>query len=296
MSIVPKHRFWGMVLVNVFIIFISPIPTAGEHAAHTAQISNRPNAMFMIRGVEFCLPLKHITIAEFLDKSIGHTPEHLIKDGLPHYGARRDDWLGKTRKHKGFDVYVDNTNVIAAASGKVTAVGNGSRSGLYVKLEHDNGMETLYIHLTKVHVSRGQRVAGGDTIGRIDGATGNAHSPQLHFEVHIDHKSIDPLLLIEDYHSGNRLVADRIERFRSQLPRKVAHRDKLVKVYVAFHSKPSKQTSNGRYRYHRVKRGDTLSSIAIKYRTTVKDIMALNHLKNPHNIREASKLKIPKAR
>ena len=47
--------------------------------------------MFTINKNEFLIPLYGMTIRDFLEKSIGHTPKNLIKDGLPHYGAKRDD-------------------------------------------------------------------------------------------------------------------------------------------------------------------------------------------------------------
>ena len=55
-------------------------------------------------------------------------PRDVVRDGLPHFGSLRDDWQGqgKARKHLGYDIYVDNSNVLAMADGVVTRVSGGN--------------------------------------------------------------------------------------------------------------------------------------------------------------------------
>ena len=64
--------------------------------------------------------------------------------------------------------------------------------GLYLCIDHGNGLVTLYAHLDSATVKVGQRVARGELIGYM-GDSGNATAPCLHFEVRLNGKRIDPL-------------------------------------------------------------------------------------------------------
>lgn len=78
------------------------------------------------------------------------------------------------------------TNVMASAGGTVIiALGNGGWNGgygNYIVIQHPNGTQTLYAHLSKVYVARGQVVGQGESIGTV-GKTGKATGPHLHFEI-----------------------------------------------------------------------------------------------------------------
>ncbi len=74
------------------------------------------------------------------------------------------------------------TNVYAAGPGRVRAAGSaGDARGVYVDIEHDDGIHSRYYHLSAVVVSVGQQVDRGTLIGR-SGQTGHATSPHLHYE------------------------------------------------------------------------------------------------------------------
>jgi murein DD-endopeptidase MepM/ murein hydrolase activator NlpD len=84
--------------------------------------------------------------------------------------------------HKGIDI-VGNTNILAADNGKVVEAGYKDDYGNYVIINHQNGYETLYGHLSKITTSTGKIVEKGEKIG-IMGATGDAEGVHLHFEIH----------------------------------------------------------------------------------------------------------------
>ncbi len=98
------------------------------------------------------------------------------------WGASRD---GGRRRHKGTDIMAaTGTPVVATLSGTVSR-SNGANSGLYIRLNADNGWTFHYMHLDSIIVGSG-RVSAGQTIGTV-GYTGNASAsaPHLHFEIHL---------------------------------------------------------------------------------------------------------------
>ena len=84
--------------------------------------------------------------------------------------------------HNGIDLAAPlGTPVLAAAAGTVVAAGTSSDGAVIVKIRHDDGYTTLYGHLDPaLQVSLGQRVAAGQTIGKV-GLTGKTTGPHLHF-------------------------------------------------------------------------------------------------------------------
>lgn len=185
-------------------------------------------------GNDLQLPLKDYTIEKFIDNSIGHEPSAIVEDGLPHFGAKRDDFKGKNRTHKGIDIYDNHVEVIASADGEVVEVVRGKLSGIYIKLLHANGLETLYIHLTDVYVKAGEWVKAGETIARIDGSSGNAVAPQLHYEIKRNRKDhIDPIGCVLSYYNDAPKVLERINQARSHIPDLIEKRDALVRQRVA---------------------------------------------------------------
>ncbi|NEW07297.1 M23 family metallopeptidase [Paenibacillus sp. SYP-B3998] len=93
--------------------------------------------------------------------------------------------------HKGIDI-TGNKNIMAADNGKVIETGYKSDYGNYVIINHLNGYETLYGHMSKVTTSEGTIVEKGDKIG-IMGSTGDSTGVHLHFEVHNSGELQNPL-------------------------------------------------------------------------------------------------------
>jgi murein DD-endopeptidase MepM/ murein hydrolase activator NlpD len=99
------------------------------------------------------------------------------------------------RAHLGVDYAAPTgTPVSAAADGTVTTAGWLGGYGRTVRIRHANGYETLYGHLSRIDVRRGQRVSQGDRIGAV-GATGLATGPHLDYRMTRDGRFVDPLRL-----------------------------------------------------------------------------------------------------
>lgn len=102
------------------------------------------------------------------------------------------------RVHKGLDIKVlTGDTIVAAFDGKVRVVRyDAGGYGNYVVIRHNNGLETIYGHLSKQLVSSNQEVKAGEAIG-LGGNTGRSFGSHLHFETRIAGEPINPELLFD---------------------------------------------------------------------------------------------------
>lgn len=109
-------------------------------------------------------------------------------------GPRTHPITGEYRNHGGTDIGASYGSAIYAAdSGTVVRSADGWNGGWgnYVMIDHGNGMQTLYAHMSSRAVSVGQTVSRGQTIGYV-GSTGMSTAAHLHFEMYINGSRIDP--------------------------------------------------------------------------------------------------------
>lgn len=180
-----------------------------------------------------------------------------------HYGPRR------RRMHRGVDVkvYIGDT-IRSAFDGKVRVVNYERRGyGKYVVIRHDNGLETIYGHLSKQLVGENQIVKAGEPIG-LGGNTGRSTGSHLHFETRFLGKDINPVRMFD---------------FPNQ---------DIVSDTFTFYNKPKRRTvaKNGSsessdIRYYRVKQGDTLSKIAVRYGVSVSHLCQMNGISRKTTLR-----------
>jgi len=112
------------------------------------------------------------------------------------FGPRIHPIYGAPSFHTGIDIAVpEGTPVRAAASGTVTFAGWYEGFGVLVVIDHGNGYESYYAHLSKLLVSAGQSVSAGDVIA-LSGNTGLSTGPHLHFEVRYFGTPVDPRPLL----------------------------------------------------------------------------------------------------
>ncbi len=108
------------------------------------------------------------------------------------FGRRSAPKKGASTNHKGVDWAVPTgTPVKASCGGTVTKAGWGSGYGYVVYIDHEDGKQTRYGHLSRVLVSVGQKVRQGDRIA-LSGNTGVSTGPHLHFEMRINGTPVDP--------------------------------------------------------------------------------------------------------
>nr|WP_302328534.1 peptidoglycan DD-metalloendopeptidase family protein [Salirhabdus salicampi] len=95
--------------------------------------------------------------------------------------------------HKGIDIAgVESKDIFAADNGVVTFSGIRGGYGKRIVIDHQNGFETTYSHLSTLHVSEGQSVKKGQPIGFI-GSTGSSTGIHLHFEMYFEERLQNPL-------------------------------------------------------------------------------------------------------
>jgi len=124
-------------------------------------------------------------------------PKGVITSG---FGERLDPFTGRSMKfHTGIDIGAPyGTEVYAARSGRVESTGYGEVYGNFVIVAHDPIWETLYGHLSKILVAKGQSVQVGEAIGLV-GSTGMSTGPHLHFETRRRGVATDPAPLLEGH-------------------------------------------------------------------------------------------------
>ena len=196
-----------------------------------------------------------------------------------NYGAR---W---GRMHKGIDikVYIGDT-IRAAFSGKVRIVRyEAAGYGKYVVIRHNNGLETVYGHMSAWLVEENQTVKAGQPIG-LGGNTGRSTGSHLHFETRLCGMAINPTTFFDFVNQD--VVAD------SYLFRKANYRRELASASRNLRNSARQQgasesmdSENTVTHYHKVVAGETLSSIARKRNTTVDQICKMNHISKNVKVR-----------
>lgn len=113
------------------------------------------------------------------------------------FGRRARPTRGASTYHKGVDWAVPTgTAVYASCGGTVEKAGWGSGYGYVIYINHEDGRQTRYGHLSKVLVKAGQSVKQGEKIA-LSGNTGITSGPHLHFEILIGGKQVDPLKYLD---------------------------------------------------------------------------------------------------
>ena len=108
------------------------------------------------------------------------------------FGVRRDPFTRRWRKHDGLDLkgtYKDT--VYSTGGGYVEKASYYGGYGRCVIINHGKGYKTMYAHLSRIYVVKGEYVNDHHSIGRV-GSTGHSTGPHLHYEVFENEKSIDP--------------------------------------------------------------------------------------------------------
>lgn len=131
--------------------------------------------------------------------SIRPVPEEIswLSSGFTY--SRNHPVLQVNRPHTGIDVSAPRGAPIrATANGRVISARRESGYGKVIEIDHGHGFRTVYAHAAEITVRRGERVERGDLIGRV-GETGLTSGPNVHYEVHVDGRPVNPYRYFLDH-------------------------------------------------------------------------------------------------
>lgn len=128
-----------------------------------------------------------------------------LKSIASGFGYRSDPFTKVRKFHAGMDFSAKvGAPIFATGDGVVIRADNtASGYGNHIVLKHGFGYETLYAHLSKYNIKKGQKVKRGDIIGFV-GSTGRSEGPHLHYEVHKNGEIVNPL----NFYYGNISAAE----------------------------------------------------------------------------------------
>lgn len=115
-----------------------------------------------------------------------------------NYGTRKDPFNGKQKKHRGIDFAGKiGTELMAVAPGRVISARERVGYGTTVEIDHGLGFTTLYAHLSRITVSRGDWVKPGTVVG-LGGSSGRSTGPHLHYEIRYKGAQFDPSTFVKE--------------------------------------------------------------------------------------------------
>ncbi len=114
-----------------------------------------------------------------------------------YFGERPDPFTGMPNYHNGVDIVnKPGTPILASMAGTVADVGFNYNYGNYVILKHAGSYQTLYGHMIRYVVTRGEKVQQGEKIGEL-GTTGYSTGPHVHFSIFHDGQPVDPMRFLK---------------------------------------------------------------------------------------------------
>ncbi|MBR2637867.1 MAG: peptidoglycan DD-metalloendopeptidase family protein [Bacteroidaceae bacterium] len=199
---------------------------------------------------------------------------------MPTTNTKITDVFGYRRRrgrvHNGIDVKVQKGDTIYSAfDGKVRITAYQRRGyGHYIVIRHNNGLETVYAHLSKKFVVEDQNVKAGTPIG-LGGNTGRSTGAHLHFETLLAGKNINPALIF-DFERQD--VTGDFYTYRKG-------------VYQEIDKKTGKIIESAEPLYHKVRKGESLSVIARKCGVSVNTLYKLNKMNSRSVIRPGQRIR-----
>jgi murein DD-endopeptidase MepM/ murein hydrolase activator NlpD len=207
---------WGAVwtlqyagAMRLVIPFVLALVVVGAGRTASASVGSSSTALVMPAGIARLVvrdasahagQMRFLALVQLLRPS----REALMRRDLPvrpvpgeptsGFGMRKDPMAGHHghERHPGLDLEAHmGTPVVAAGNGTVVSAGHAGGYGRMVVIDHGDGVQTRYAHLSQIIVRRGQQVAAGQRLGK-SGATGRVTGPHLHFEVRLNGAAVDP--------------------------------------------------------------------------------------------------------
>ena len=270
--------------ISMLLAVTSTTANAQDLLARQAPVDRKMAAVDTIM-------LRNITMREELE-----SPSADLYANWDNKYAHRATELPETYK-------IDLRHFTMPTTSRVITSNFGSRWGrqhkgldikVYIVIRHNNGLETIYGHLSKQLVEENQEVRSGEVIG-LGGNTGRSTGSHLHFETRLCGVALNPALMFDfraqdvtgDYYAFNKETYDNESTNATRLRGK-----QDSSTYASTDSSDdyatNKRTTSGltdQVSYHKVKKGETLDRIAKKRGVTVEKICKLNHITKTMRLR-----------
>lgn len=191
------------------------------------------------------------------------------------------------RFHAGADIKLETGDTVHVAfSGKVRIARVMSGYGKMVVVRHDNGLETVYAHLSKILVDVNQELKAGEVIG-LGGRTGRATTSHLHFETRYmgEHFNPNRILNFDNFC----LAADSLIIDKDFFSRKKSTPKPAASEPGQAGGETQSQVTK---KYHTIRSGDTLYGISLRYKTTVAKICKLNGISENKKLQIGARLRV----
>lgn len=219
-----------------------------------------------------------IHFRKFDFSKVKDTLKIVLNDSNDHYthpfNGKITSEFGKRRwrYHYGTDIDLNTgDSVLSAFNGRIRISTYSKTYGNVIVIRHDNGLETIYAHLSKRLVKIDSIITSGTAIG-LGGNTGRSYGSHLHFEVRFFDEALDPRDIIS---------------FESCK----LHYDTLAISQCNFIYREELKLMNA-IKYHRVRSGNTLGHIAIKYGTSITKLCRLNGISRNSILRIGQRIRV----
>ena len=174
---------------------------ARKYGASATDIidTNDLNSEILAEGSSLFIPGARLD-SDVLQKAMGEIFMNPLKSKYvisSYFGYRRDPITGVASSHKGVDLACPTgTPIYSCKSGRVLKTAFSPLYGNYIVIEHIEGYQTLYAHMSRILAKKGDRVGQGTKIGLV-GNTGYSTGPHLHLSVYKNSKPVDPFTVIK---------------------------------------------------------------------------------------------------
>lgn len=197
------------------------------------------------------------------------------------------------RAHKGIDIdLVTGDDVMAMFNGKVRSARYFKGLGKAVVIRHANGLETVYGHLSKISVKENDTITAGTVIGK-GGNTGNSRGSHLHLVVSYRGEYINPEYLF-DFSEKNKIRSQELWVTRRWVTPYLHSSRRQSTILVASTYEEALKNEEKQKKIYIVKKGDTLSKIANRHRTSITAICKENAIKRSSTLRIGQRLVVNK--
>ena len=307
-------RLYTTILINTLLILLSAPAAAQDLLARQAPVDRKARAVdtlalkAVIEREELSNPASQLY--DSWDNTYAHKTTELpdsFRISLKHFCMPTPSRVVTSkmgprwgRVHKGLDikVYIGDT-IRAAFSGKVRIKKyEGAGYGKYLVIRHNNGLETIYGHMSDWLVEENQEVKAGQPIG-LGGNTGRSTGSHLHFETRLCGVALNPALMFDfvnqdvtgDYYMFRKSDYERESVAINKTINSSDSKAEMAEAKSASQTGKSVETQFKETRYHKVSAGETLTSIAKRRGVTVDQLCKLNHLTKDVKVRPGQLLR-----